>query len=682
MTSQENKKILLEEHYRPPKNIQEAIFDVYEKYIQWRSLREQPYKQFNNQMAADWWQDSREKFWGYLPLSYDLDVPQFFFPETRNQIVSALAKISNLKMKPRFEGVEGFDIIKATILKDFFEYWRRLANQKIKNFWNFLYTIINGTCIVFVGYTSRKKKTKNITMHDPATGETEWEEKDEFESEVTEEICNLEDIFIPKIWEQDLQAQDEIIWRTLLKFSDFKNAFKGYDLADYVVPGMQFADTSIFSQFLSYDVRGSDFVEVIKYFNVPKDRYMIIANGVLLNPIKSKGGKEEVCPLPWNHKKLPFAKTIYEPLDASFFYGMSLPWKVKTPQEALNKTFELLLEREIRSVSSPIITSDPTTELGLEFKPGRIYQVGTDVNQYKELQVNPASSSFWNTINSLQGIIARTGSGGASAVMPSRQPRSATEKAAEEQTKKENAGLYFLFYEDLLEQKVWLVIQNMIQFYTANKAEKILGEKKFHKILSLVNTELAGGGIGNREVRIADNPASIKELKDEAWYRSIFKKERVEIIEVTPKALRQMQFDIKIDFEPDYSPTEERAIYMDFTTALMNMFGQYGLVDPKKVMFKMIDKFGENPVDYTPDALMSEYEMERFGFTAQQPQQQVQPGSMPGVNNANQQMRGRAYGSAGAAARDAGATGMPSPLAGEAMPQKREAMKSTGGVMM
>ena len=322
-------KYLLEEFYHPPEEVQKFIYGVYDKYIKWRALREMNYKWFNDRSLTDYLDDSRKKFWGYLPLNADADTPQFFFPETRNQIIGILSKIANLRMKPSFEGVEGFDLVKSTLLKDLFEYWRRGSNRKISNFWQFLYNIINGTVIVFTAYNNKIRKVKNIVMHDPETGHTEYKEETLDESDVEDVIVNLEDFYFPKIWEPDIQQQDEVIWRTLVKWQDFKNAFDGYSNASLVVPGSQFADSSIFADFLSYDVRGSDFVEVIKFFSAPKDRYAIIANGVLLNPLKDKEGKEEIAPLPWNHKKLPFSKTLYEPLDSTFFFGMPLAQKVK-----------------------------------------------------------------------------------------------------------------------------------------------------------------------------------------------------------------------------------------------------------------------------------------------------------------------------------------------------------------
>lgn len=636
----EEKKIVLEEVYRPAESTREFIFGVYDKFIKWRALRDQPYKQFNNKSAVDYWSESRQKFFGYLPLSYDTDTPQFFFPETRNQIVAILAKIANLKTKPSFQGIEGFDLVKGSLLKNLFEYWRRDPSRKINNFWQYLYNIINGTVIVFTAYNSNKRDVKNVTMYDPATGEIEYNKAEVDDSDVEEVICNLEDIYVPKIWEPSMNKQGEMIWRTLLKWNDFQVQYAKFKNKEYVIPGSQFADTSIFTDFLSYDVRGQDFVEVIKYFNKDKDQYAIIANGVLLNPVRIKD-QEEISPLPWNHKELPFSKTIYEPLDANFFYGISLPQKVKDPQTALNRMWQLLLEREQRAVSSPIITNDPSVDYGLEFKAGRVYQIQTDVNQYKELQMAPTSGSYWNALTTLQGIMNRTGQGGAGQMITSQQPRSATEKAQEAAREKESVGLYFLFYQDLLEQKSWLAIQNMIQFYTSNKVEKIIGDKEFNKIITLSETRLVGGGVGNVEIRITGNPSTGEELRKESYLRSLLKKERVEIIEVSPQALRDIKFDIRVDFEQENSPETERALYLDYVATLMKLFGNTGLISPKKMLYRVVEKFNEQIGDVVEDSIVNEYQSERFSNNA------PKPSELPAVNNANQAMRGQMFGAAG-----------------------------------
>lgn len=672
-------KYLLEEFYKPSEDVLRHIYSVYDKYIKWRALKEMNYKWFNNQTINDYLDESRKKFWGYIPLSADTDTPQFFFPETRNQIIGILSKIANLRMKPTFDGVEGFDQVKATVMNDLFEYWRRGSNRKMQNFWQYLYCIINGTVIVFTGYNSKVRTVKDITMHDPETGKTEYKEERLDESEVEDVVVNLEDFFFPKLWvpANQLQDQDEVIWRTLVKWSDFKDAFKGYSNADLVAPGSQFADSSIFADFLSYDVRGSDFVEVIKYFNAPLDQYSIIANGVLLNPLKNKDDEDEIAPLPWNHKKLPFSGTMFEPLDATFFFGMSLSQKVKSPQDALNKLWELMLDREQRAVAAPIITTDPSVELGLEFKAGRIYQVQADVNQYKEMQMAPSSSSYWQALSALQGIVSATGAGGTMGqnTTATVQPQSATQNDNSEQQKKETLGLYSMFYQDLLEQKVWITIMNMIQFYTAKKVEKILGDRKFYKVLSMSDARMFGGGIGNREIRICDQPLKPSELKQEMYLRSLLKKERVEIIEVTPKGLRQLKFDLKIKFEPENSPEAERALFLDYLTTAWKLFGQTGILSAKKSLYRMAEKFNEPISDIVDDSVVADYEKDRFGITNQTEEQKQQQAQQ---NAQSQQAAGGAGPTGGGAAPGGGS---PQPMGQPGAGGGQPGQPSPGGAM-
>jgi hypothetical protein len=97
LAMEDQAKYMLEEYYRPPEQIRRFTFEILDKLIKWRSLRDQPYRQFNSQPFVVYLRDARQKFWGYLPLSYEAETPQFFFPETRNQITSILSKIANLK---------------------------------------------------------------------------------------------------------------------------------------------------------------------------------------------------------------------------------------------------------------------------------------------------------------------------------------------------------------------------------------------------------------------------------------------------------------------------------------------------------------------------------------------------------------------------------------------------------
>lgn len=654
MNNQNEDKVLLEDKYKPSDELLEAIYDVYDKFAEWKAIKSNNYRQFGGTNLSSWLQNSRDKFYGYSPVSEDGQ--KFFFQETRNQITELLSRIANLRTRASFEGVEGFDILKSTLLNDLFHHWSRHAKRVYRNFRYYLYAVINGTVIVYVGFRHEKKKRESVTKYDDETGEMSWKMEDVEVAEVEEQLCNLEDIFFPKIWEPDIQKQGEIIWREMITKADFDKRYGQFKNSEHVFEGSMLSDQSIFAELISPVAIDKNLVEVIRYYNSDDNKYMIIANGVLLNPAK-KNGKDVIGPMPWNHGQLPFGKEIFEFIDSQFFFGMSMGQKVSDPQKALNDMWELLIDREKKAIARPILTNDPSMEEGVEFKAGHVYQVGADVQAgYRELEMGSASSSYWNALGTLQGIIDRTGSGGVEPIQRSRQPESATAHRVSYQKERTISGMYYLSYEHLLEQISWLAVKNMIQFYSSSIVRRALGERKFNYIFALNDIRLVGGGNGNREVRVTDKPKPNKELQEEAMTKSLLKKEKVEIIEVTPQQLHDLSFDIKIAFDEELTPEGEQAMFMDWSIMMMNLFGQQGLVDPKKLAFRNIEKMRESPADIMPDELLGEYEMERFGVRASQPQQQQQvPGGMPQLNRFNQGLRGERYGAQGPQAREEGA---------------------------
>jgi hypothetical protein len=144
----------------------------------------------------------------------------------------------------------------------------------------------------------------------------------------------------------------------------------------------------------------------------------------------------------------------------------------------------------------------------------------------------------------------------------------------------------------------------------------------------------------------------------------------VEIVEVTPKALNNIVFDLKIAFEQENSPESERALYLDYITAMWGLFGQFGLLSPQKTFFRVSEKFGENPEDLAVDELEAEYMKEKFGLGMEAPgagatPQMGGPGQMPQVNNFNQTMRGQRFGARGGM-QNAGVSAQPRPIMGRA----------------
>ena len=147
-----------------------------------------------------------------------------------------------------------------------------------------------------------------------------------------------------KTWERDIQRQGKLIWRNQMSFKDFLRDFHTFDNAEYVYPGNQIAEDSLYFRLLKGSgVTSYDMVEVLKEYDMIEDEYTIVANGIWLNPV-GKGESQKRSPMPFNHKLMPFGWTIWKAIDEKFAYGMSSPFELKDYQKNPEPDIDLNVE--------------------------------------------------------------------------------------------------------------------------------------------------------------------------------------------------------------------------------------------------------------------------------------------------------------------------------------------------
>ncbi|HXP50586.1 MAG TPA: hypothetical protein VN922_11560, partial [Bacteroidia bacterium] len=437
-----------------------------------------------------------------------------------------------------------------------------------------------------------------------------------------------------KIFEPDIQKQGEVIWREVMVWRDFQITWKDYPNAKYVVPGSMLVTNSIFAQLLDKTILASDKVEVLKYFDRIRDRYVIIANGVWLNPVGDK--KDEISPLPWNDKKLPFAKTIYRFVDGNFFYGASLPQLVRDAVSAKENLIEMVIDRLYKSSNPPILSSDPQVKNGLKLQAGNVYHVNSNPQtDWQELKMGEVDPNIWRMQSGIDSVINTIATPMSAPSPDTVQPKSAAENLLGNQDKQQSFNFQKLFYQDLVEQKAILMIDNVLQFYTTEDMEKMIGKKKYNNIFNIENVTTQNG-VSNLEVRFVKNKKSLSDpadLMQEKLLRAIHKKEKVEIIEVSVELFKDLKFEIEISFDFENTPELRKAMFMDFMSFLMQAFPD--MIDRNKMLFRAFEVWNENPADYIPDNLVKNYASYLAG-AYQTPQQQggigqnMMPPQMPG----------------------------------------------------
>lgn len=594
-------QIYLENIRKPSDAELELTGKVYKDFYKWRARRSGTFKQFQDYTFEDYLTISRELFWNAVNApSQDLAELgiNVAIPYIRKELLDFLGRMTALNIKPRLVGDE-LNNFGMRFFNGIYKKWRFKSNQNNEKFWQLLYGMMNGTLICFMGYNDAKFNAKFIKGYNKDTGDFRVEEKEIFLwNDVWEEVVPIEDIYVPYLEERDIQKQGKLIHRTQMPWKDFKEQFNKFKNAEYVYPGNRIAEDSLYYRLLAGSgITTVDRVEVLKYWDALEDRYIIMANGVWLNPMKG----EKAAPMPFNHKKLPFIKSINKPLDEKFFYGLSTPFDQKDAHKIANTLNSVMLEREIRVISPPILTSDIEAP-DLIYGDNQVIPVN-DITAYKELEVQDLSQQSFALKQGMENIISSNIQGGSIGMPASKQPRSAKEMMQLEALKQQAMGNAMVMYRDLLRQEILLMIKTALQFYEGDKYKK--QKKNVIKSLMVPDSPLLMGGMGNLELRIVKKSSSKLNLFMEMMQKSFENQKMTEIIEAPIDLIRDLEFEVTdVELESERTSEMEQALFVEKIMNPMAPFVQMGLVDPTKLFLRWMEKMGEHPSDYVSDKVM------------------------------------------------------------------------------
>ena len=604
MAEEKKQKVFLEDIRGHMTDMEHDVLSkTYEVYYKFKAQRDGCTDQFQGRQLESFLTTSRESFWNSVVTpsndlsALDLNLTIGFI---RKEVWDFVSRLTSQNFKGKMDG-ENLDIFGVKVLQAIYDKWRFKSNDKVEKFWDVLYGVVNGTICKYVGYNNAKITHRYLKEYDKSSGQYKIEEKEDYYyNDVWTEIAPLEDIYLAKTWERDVQRQGKLIWRNQMAWRDFKRDYRTFDNAEYVYPGNQIAEDSLYFRLLKGSgVTSFDQVEVLKTYDVIEDEYTIVANGIWLNPV-GKGKGQKRSPMPFNHKLMPFGWTIWKAIDEKFAYGMSIPFELKDYQKILNTSMTMLVEQELRAIDPPVLSSDFEAP-DLIYGQHKVIPVN-DVDSYKVMNTAEGSNSFFQMVNGLQGLMSSQAQGGTQSVTPTKQPKSAREVMQMQQIKQESLGNSLLMYYNMLRQEMLLVIKTALQFYPTNKYNK----NRIIRAIKLPNTALTGGGQGNLVVRF------VKEKQDdlisffESVEESIKNGKQTEIIEAPVDAIRDLEFmisDIKI--APEQSSELEKATFKEnIIDPMINVWIPAGLADASKVYLRMLEKYGEHPADFSSEKVL------------------------------------------------------------------------------
>jgi len=610
----------------PQKEI-EAVANDYTDLITWKSYRSGFTRQFRGYDFDSYLALSRELFWNSLSTkSNDLKglELEFSIPFARKESMDFLAKLVSLGVKPKIHGDE-LDALGLKILNGMYKRWHFKNNEKVETFWELLYGIMNGTVCSYVGFLNTKLQRRYLDKFNPETGEFKIRLEDQtFWNDVTKCIVPIEDIYLPKIYERNIQNQGRLIWRTQMDPKQFYTEFGHYPMAKYVFPGNRIAEDSLYFRLLGgTGTTTANKVDVIRKYDWIKDEYRVTAGGIVLNKL-GDGDKTEWSPMPFDHKMAPFTWGIMNPLDEKFAYGLSVPFMVKDPHKILNTAFTMVLERELRAVDPPIITSDLEAP---EFIFGQHKVIGVnDINAYKEFKISEPSQAFFTTMNSLQQNMSSMANGGQQQVVPSRQPQSARGIMTNQELQQEAMQNATTMYYDILRQRVLLVLKTALQFYSLDKYSE--SDEGAFRTLLVSDVPLTLGGIGDMKIRIVDKKKTDVELFLEGIKESAINGKKVEIVEVPIEFLQNIECEVTdIILEPENQTEIEKQSYIaNVIQPMLNAYVPAGVASLEKTMMRHMEKMGESITDFASDQVIQNMSLNKSSGQIPQNRQPVTQG--------------------------------------------------------
>lgn len=650
MKPTEKGKFIPEDFIKPTDKALERIAVDMRDFYQFKNERDKSYKQLLNLSPEEFWKQSRELFWNsnVVP-SEDLEALglDFSLPFIRKEVLDFTGSVVSMNIAPQLSG-DGLNGYSVKVLQAMYKKWRFKSKDKVEKFWQLLYGAMNGTVINYIGYDASIKQLKQLSEYDKATGEytTVTEGKKLWDDAYTE-IVPLEEIYLKKIWERNMQKQGKTIRLKEMTLRDFRKAFpiEKFPMAQYVVPGNQIDDDSLFFQLLGgTNMLNPEKVQVLYSMDTDTDEYTVNASGIWINALGKQN--DEARPNPFAHKSQPYTMSVHMPIDEKFAYGMSMPMNLKDPSKILNTSYTMFVERELRAIDPPIISSDFEAP-NLIFGQQRVIPVN-DINAYKEFQISEASGTYLTMMNSMQGMMSTFAQGGMAQIAPSVQPRSAKEISEMNMLKQQTLGNTLILYYDLLHQEIMLVLKTMMQFYAAGR----FGNENLARTFTVPNFPLSQGGLGNMEIRFVKSPQDALKLYFEAVDKSIENGQTTEIIEVPLEIIQNLEFFVSdIKLEPEKSEDMERAAYVEqILNPMVNTFIPAGIADMSKTFLRYLEKMGEHPSSYTSEQNMPQM-MASWGGAGMAPIQQPpampmqgRQNSPPMQGNMNQSVTGQRFG--------------------------------------
>jgi hypothetical protein len=451
--------------YDPSDEEKEVIGFVYHRRDQ---MEESPDRQRVMQ-GLDQWEKQYEGW--RAPRKPDDWQSNHVVPLTNSVVQTAVSEIVKQNLRP-FVMPRGFeDKGKTRLMQFIYDYAWEVADGDMFIYDAVVELLVNGTVIAYEYYRVDKRRIGNIKINKDGKEEVEYEEVVDYDDVYTE-IVKLQDFYVDEFargFSGSYKARD-CIRRYVMDIDDFHamyddSVWDQFGNAKLVKAG---GDVNYYEFFKPpQGIDTSRQVEVLHYWNEPKDKFIIVANEVLIRD----------NPNPYRHKRLPYARGVDIKRPHSF-YGKGEPELLESIQDEVNILRRMIIDRNHLDIDKMFLVSN---KLGLSdedliARPHGMIPTD-DITAAKPVEYGDIPRSVELSLKHLEDdATITTGINPRAQALPT--AGTATEAAIlKESTLRRLETKIFLLKKELLVRLGRLRLSNILQFYAQPKLEKIVGEK-------------------------------------------------------------------------------------------------------------------------------------------------------------------------------------------------------------
>lgn len=586
--------------------------------------RDRIFQNFDGMTLIDYIEESYRRYNTNINVRDDIEDWQSAVHDkfTANKVDAILSKIVSVLPIAEITGRGDEDLMKGLIMSNIYEY-----SEDVDDYDEFMVSflqeaIIKGTAVGYEGQQTTEQKVRfvkgsgdNITI----------DEGTKKENKLFAQVVKLEDFYPSSVGVRKIKDMPRCFWRNVVSFQEFIADYSMFEKSKYVRPHKttygEGEKKPYYQDFISSDVKDGQ-VEIIRRYDKENDQFFLEANGVWLNPIKTKNSDEEVCPLPFNHKELPFFDVKYQQFSSDFFYGRGLPDKLKPMQDVLDVLTNMLLDQSFLTIFPPILTNGFDSIEDDYLRPGRRTPVdtgGLPINQaFMKLDLGTPGNWHQFILEYTRKIMEESsidkvssGHAGGGDRTTAQEIRVAAEGVAA------MLGLFGKWVNYGVKRKAFLRTKNIAQFWMdANSpmVEQIGGEgasgeaKKAFNTFKIDSAVLSNGKRGTKVIEMYSKKEEMPTAEEQKIRSDVYElanNRKIEYVALDPEYICNMDFDIKLVPSPknELNKDAEKAIQLEKVRVYLSFFPE--MVNKQELLAQTAEKMGDDPAKIISENILN-----------------------------------------------------------------------------